>query len=314
MAKWAELPNDLIALIANCVNVLEDFVTFGNVCKSWRTAATKENFDVFAPQIPLLMLADKNDDYREFYSLSKQKVSRMFLPEARVLECFPSQGWIFTNNENTGEMKLLHPFSRTQILLPSQKDLLASQGRGEGLIRSCMERAVLSASPSLTSDYVLLVYYYGSGGHLAFWRPRDVNWTNIIGDWCVMERESLGLRCCRFYLVEHSGALLLVIRIGDYENIDGPKGELKEEIKTLGESAIFVGRNTPSSVDSSKFRGVKPNHIYFTDDWADQFNELEGGGGRDMGTYNLEDAKIEAFYPGESLSPICPPTWVTPSF
>ncbi|PHU28399.1 hypothetical protein BC332_00492 [Capsicum chinense] len=121
------------------------------------------------------------------------------------------------------------------------------------------------------------------------------------------------------------------MRIGDYENVDGPKGgyktlkfkvfeldvikgELKEEIKTLGESAIFVGHNTPSSVDSSKFRGVKPNHIYFTDCWSDHFNVLEGGGGRDMGTYNLEDAKIEAFYPGESLSPICPPTWVTPSF
>ncbi|KAM3321973.1 hypothetical protein P3S67_003124 [Capsicum chacoense] len=137
MAKWAELPNDLIALIAKCVNVLEDFVTFGNVCKSWRTAATKEKFDVFAPQIPLLMLADKNDDYREFYS-----------------ESF------------------------------AHKDLLASQGCGEGLIWSCVERAVLSASPSLISDYVLLVYYYGCGGHLAFWRPRDLNWTNIIGDWC----------------------------------------------------------------------------------------------------------------------------------
>ncbi|PHT92599.1 hypothetical protein T459_00481 [Capsicum annuum] len=64
------------------------------------------------------------------------------------------------------------------------RGLLTVVGCGEGLIWSCMERAVLSASPSLTSDYVLLVYDYGCGGHLAFWRPRDLNWTYIIGDWC----------------------------------------------------------------------------------------------------------------------------------
>ncbi|PHT69812.1 hypothetical protein T459_24916 [Capsicum annuum] len=48
--------------------------------------------------------------------------------------------------------------------------------------------------------------------------------------------------------------------------LDVIKGELKEEIKNLGESAIIVGRNRASSVDTSMFTVVKPNHIYFADD------------------------------------------------
>ncbi|KAF3628829.1 hypothetical protein FXO37_29215 [Capsicum annuum] len=57
--------------------------------------------------------------------------------------------------------------------------------------------------------------------------------------------------------------------------LDVIKGELKEEIKNLGESAIFVGRNRASSVDTSMFTVVKPNHIYFADDWCFMSLELE---------------------------------------
>ncbi|KAM3321970.1 hypothetical protein P3S67_003121 [Capsicum chacoense] len=59
MAKWAELPNDLIALIAKHIGVIEYFIAFRNVSKSWKIVATKENFDLFSTQVPLLMLADK---------------------------------------------------------------------------------------------------------------------------------------------------------------------------------------------------------------------------------------------------------------
>lgn len=144
-------------------------------------------------------------------------------------------------------------------------------------------------------------------------KPIERRWLEAIM-WC---RNSL-----QFYLVELSRALLLFIQLfgdnnvivgqkGGYKTLkykvfelDVIKGELKEEIKNLGESAIFVGRNRASSVDTSMFTVVKPNHIYFADNWYEYFNA-------DIVTYNLEDGKIEAFCLGVSLSP---PTWITPSF
>ncbi|PHT57878.1 hypothetical protein CQW23_00241 [Capsicum baccatum] len=92
MANWAELPNDMIALIAKHVEVIEDFIVFSAVCTSWRTATPKDNFDVLWPQLPLLMLGYAKDcNYLEFYSLSKKKVSRLYVPEAKWRTCFPSK-------------------------------------------------------------------------------------------------------------------------------------------------------------------------------------------------------------------------------
>ncbi|PHT85596.1 hypothetical protein T459_07702 [Capsicum annuum] len=94
MSNWVELPNDPIAHIAKRVKVIEDFIAFRAVCTSWRNATTKDNFDVLWPQFPLLMLGYAKDyNYLEFYSLSKKKVSRLYIPEATWRTCFPSKGW-----------------------------------------------------------------------------------------------------------------------------------------------------------------------------------------------------------------------------
>lgn len=84
-------------------------------------------------------------------------------------------------------------------------------------------------------------------------------------------------------------------------------------MRSLGNSTIFLFLNTGTcSIDSTKFPGIKPNYIYFTDYWKDEFDYLDGGG-RDMGSYNFEDGKVESIYPGLSLSHISPPTWIIPS-
>ncbi|XP_060171460.1 F-box protein At2g26160-like [Lycium barbarum] len=359
MANWAELPFDLLVLIAKRVKVMEDFIAFGVVCTSWRAAASKENFDVLAPQVPLLMqVAPHNFDYRELYSLSKQKVSSIFLPEARGVVCFPTEGWLCTMayNINGAEMNLLHPFSRTQIQLPRLKPLRA-QNQGY------LNIVVLSASPSLTSNYALVVHYFAHHFyHLAFWRPGDLNWTHIdtkttwthidprtqdifrsiiyykgqfycatfsgqvfvfdVGGPSIPQpivEPSLLVRqliydSFEFYLIEVSSSLLIVTQFrGDggeifafrVSELDVIRGELKE-INTLGNSAIFLGLKGAISIDSSKSTTFKPNHIYFVDGWSDLPNAK---------AYNLEDKKIESFYPESSLiSLTCLPNWVTPSF
>ncbi|KAK4728864.1 hypothetical protein R3W88_021852 [Solanum pinnatisectum] len=125
----------------------------------------------------------------------------------------------------------------------------------------------------------------------------------------------------RYYLVELSGALLFVCRYScgkgcqTYKfkvcELDVTNGHL-DEIDTLRDSALFLGFNKSHSFDSSRFIGVKPNYIYFTDDWYEE-KDMEYRGGRDMRAYNLEDGSIEAFYVGSSVCCLSPPMWVTPS-
>ncbi|KAB2637585.1 F-box protein [Pyrus ussuriensis x Pyrus communis] len=78
MPLWSTLPHDLIASVAKRLFTFEDFIAFGAVCKSWKSAATKENFTT-RHQIPLLMLPEKKEKesttttatstVREFYNL-----------------------------------------------------------------------------------------------------------------------------------------------------------------------------------------------------------------------------------------------------
>ncbi|KAK4731005.1 hypothetical protein R3W88_023993 [Solanum pinnatisectum] len=87
-----------------------------------------------------------------------------------------------------------------------------------------------------------------------------------------------------FYLVEVRNALILVVQFGrSRSNANGARDTFKYEvyeIDVVKDSTIFSGFNAATCIDSTIFTGVKPNIIYFTDDWCDE--------GEDIGCYNLE--------------------------
>ncbi|XP_055830978.1 probable F-box protein At1g65740 [Solanum dulcamara] len=377
--NWSEVEYDVLVEIAKRVREIDDFIRFGAVCKSWYRAAKKENFDSSSPQVPLLLMAaDKDDDYRLFYSVTNHRIfAKIYLPQARGCVCLSTEqpGWLFTVQFTitTGDMMLLHPFSGTQIHLPSYRRLRGiedgdDQWKPEYF--SIIKRAVLSANPSLTSDYFLMISHYAPRRLMSFWRPGDLCWTSVhienpfafvdfryfngkfyilsrcCGLWVVDDleeghrnnpppsvRSRLVLRINReilrwdyLHLVQVSGVLLFVAQdeerarsTGFYKDyrfqvweLDVMTSEAKE-IKMLGDRAIFLGQDASMSVESSKYIGVNPNHIYFINSVAVIFR-LQGWSGIDMRTYSLEDGKVQSSYHSASVNPISPPTWVIPSF
>ncbi|KAL3374583.1 hypothetical protein AABB24_006188 [Solanum stoloniferum] len=394
MPDWSELQDDLLAFIARRLNLIEDYSSFRTVCKSWHSAATKNNFSSDLPRVPWLMLAEEEDNTdgsscRKFFSLYNGMILKKKIPKASRQKCMESMGWLITIGEDEGEVSLLHPFSGVRIELPHQNTTEDYRRRQTGNLCTFFNRAVLSASPSHTSDYILMVID-GGKGYISFWKPGDLRWNRIILDQSIHPAAS-GLDVVYFngyfygvdrlgriivcdvsgsqssrshmvakipfdllevaeqlYILESLGSLFVVLRNGvhlryfrddcdripltfiRFEDEDGEEdltygttdfrvfqvdlasGKVTET-RELGDRAFFVGYNASLSVQASKFPGIKPNHIYFTDHYFGSYLAYEEGGGFDMGVFNLAEGSIQPHYKGVSLSRISPPTWVTPT-
>ncbi|KAF8412280.1 hypothetical protein HHK36_000241 [Tetracentron sinense] len=186
MSNWSELPNDLLGLIAKRVIIYEDFVAFGGVCNSWRSVAVRQNFTP-SPQLPWLMLPEqKNSNNRAFFSLSKGMVHERPLPEARGKRCWGSQGWLVTFSIDFN-ISPLNPFTGLQIQLPPHRTFkhhyVTSEEDEFGYTPTLLQevyikKAIVSSSPSSSSDYVVMVIH-GPNIQLAFARPGDDAWTTI---------------------------------------------------------------------------------------------------------------------------------------
>ncbi|KAJ7961488.1 F-box protein [Quillaja saponaria] len=390
MGNWANLlPDILLLILKKLISSCEDFtgsVVFGEVCTSWRSIYIqgKDLIKQLPPQVIWLMLAEEEDtNKRGFFSLAKGNTRYLQLPEAQGKFCFSfPQGWLITAGEDFG-LNLLHLLSRVQFQLPNLRTVPESALENTSF-PMVINRALLTANPSLTSDFKVIIVF--DSDRLAFAKLGDNAWTvikethsfsdvtcyegNIYGlNWrgyiwvCDIEGSEpkatilFRIQVERFvphieraYLVESSGKLLAVLRIGveamfesgvirTYEGTEiyayGTTQFLVFELnisnrswtrlESLENRALFVGHNSSISVNAWSICGCKANSIYFTDDTEDfyviengaygLYSDLtERGGGRDMGVWNMVDGSIEPLFNPPSYCRVAPPLWVFPNF
>lgn len=117
-----------------------------------------------------------------------------------------------------------------------------------------------------------------------------------------------------YYLVFSGDDMLLVTRYFQDEDQTVGFQILKmnwyvlkwEEVQTLVENALFIGRNASLSVSAADFVGCRPNCIYFTSDVSGKY---------DLGIFSLSDWSIEPLpcYPQNLYYHFGCPIWVTPN-
>ncbi|KAI8569543.1 hypothetical protein RHMOL_Rhmol02G0286700 [Rhododendron molle] len=340
MSNWAVLLEDLLIRIAERIDFLKDFSSFGRVCRSWRLVAVKENFKG-SQQLPWLMLAEDDDsDYRRFVStLDGNPIDNLLLPKAKGKRCFETLGWLavlssqpcLSSKENNFVLMVIHggcgylgfwkPGDKAWTTIETDKGAFYDITYYNG------QFYVVN-----TAGNIFVCDVWGSDptvAHFVGGIPREI------------------LRFKRAYIVESKGEVLVVVRdghdlvfLGDYgdeeededvcsdldeSRIDYGTSEFRVfkvdlsnrewvELQSLGVNALFVGDNASISVQAAKFQGIRPNCIYFTDDCWPSYPKFKRGGGKDMGIYNMEDRSVAPCYKGGSFIRFCPPLWVRPYF
>ncbi|WMV42472.1 hypothetical protein MTR67_035857 [Solanum verrucosum] len=134
------------------------------------------------PRISWLMLAedqeDKDNSCRKFFSLYSGMILNKRILKAIEKRCLESMGWLITIGKDESETSLLHPFSGVEIELPHPNTTKDYEDHEGGYPWTFFHKAILSASPSHTSNYILAVIDENMK-FFHFWRPGDLRWTRI---------------------------------------------------------------------------------------------------------------------------------------
>ncbi|XP_055835292.1 F-box/kelch-repeat protein At3g18720-like [Solanum dulcamara] len=188
---------------------------FGIVCKSWRSVVTKENFNSNLPRVLWLMLAEEGDDKtcRKFFSVYNGMILKKRIPKASGKRCMESMGWLIMVGKDEGEISLLHPFSSVQIQLPHQITTDRYEFNQTPVPWTFVQKAILSANPSHTSDYILMIIE-GHYQFLSFWRPGDLLWTRIRKPVYFPHTSDVVYFNGLFYAVSYSGCVQVCDIIG----------------------------------------------------------------------------------------------------
>ena len=128
---WIDLPGELIAVIAKLITSIQDYLCFRAVCKSWRSAATFDNFDSAITQLPWLVfmstdqkLSENPDCKKEIilldiFDTSNNNNNRCLKGNYKLrTKFFSCSGWILGVTEDTVELQLIHAIHGRTLDLP----------------------------------------------------------------------------------------------------------------------------------------------------------------------------------------------------
>ncbi|KAM0933003.1 putative F-box domain-containing protein [Dioscorea sansibarensis] len=197
MVDYANLPRDILQEMIKFLS-FSDYIRFSVVCSDWYEAA-KERHHSLQKQLSWLISFD--NDSPIIFNPSEEKVYQVEILELYGRHCAgSSHGWLITVDIDL-KINLLDPFSKAQLKLPPiqydscnawHKEFYENFWWHEPETRRDMfiYKAVISANPYKSSDYIVIAIYFGNF-KLGFWRPGDLLWTMIESDffledivWC----------------------------------------------------------------------------------------------------------------------------------
>ncbi|XP_042479241.1 uncharacterized protein LOC122060125 [Macadamia integrifolia] len=191
--KWAELSEELVAMICESISLYVDYIRFRSVCVSWRRKSSLSKTHINHHHHPsrqrqrqffpfVLLHCDQEEDEEDNSDtsnvglLSIPENSKIYHPRGLLqskeflsMHCLgSSHGWLVMVDENTppGSMYLINPFTKAQLPLPPTSLFLDVEYQpyrvGEEcrrirtltqLNRSRVRKVVLSSSPSSSCQF-----------------------------------------------------------------------------------------------------------------------------------------------------------------
>lgn len=181
MADWSQLPYDIIQMIAIRLDAVEDFLAFSAVCHNWRSFYLTKKWTP-GPQVPLLILSDnENSIMRNFFSLYRDRVYELEMPEAHGRRCWGSnEGWLVTMGSDL-EVHLLNAFTRVRVRLPAASTFKFLFNVAVDWYQF-IEKAIVIKKPSQSTaakEEFLILAIYGPLRQLAFTRPGYASWITV---------------------------------------------------------------------------------------------------------------------------------------
>ncbi|KAK2664079.1 hypothetical protein Ddye_002653 [Dipteronia dyeriana] len=143
----------------------------------------------------------------EFFRISEQIIPENPTHKTRLPRkvpgerCLSSKGWLIGIGQYWS-VSLLHPFASLYVKLPNMITILNWNRVSHVLV---IGKCFISASPLLTSDYIVIIIY-GALGELAYARPGDKVWNPIKGWYgCYVD-----ISCYkgRFYAINKCGMIM----------------------------------------------------------------------------------------------------------